>query len=226
MLLAKTNELERNVGVDLLRGLSILFVVLLHINIHFALSDSFLKAWLPAKLFNVFFWSGYHGVVVFFVISGYLITASSIKRWQSLDRIEVKTCYLIRAARILPLLLVLVLLLSLLHLLGVSGFTLNTNSVSLGQAVFSVLTFHMNWLQINVGYLPANWDVLWSISIEEMFYVFFPLLCFVVRRERLLILLLLIFFFSHHGHALDCFPAMNWEIATIWPILMPWPRAV
>jgi peptidoglycan/LPS O-acetylase OafA/YrhL len=47
----------------------------------------------------------------------------------------------------------------------------------------AALTFHINWLEIKVGYLPASWDILWSLSIEEVFYFFFPVLCFFCRKE-------------------------------------------
>jgi peptidoglycan/LPS O-acetylase OafA/YrhL len=37
--------------------------------------------------------------------------------------------------------------------------------------------------------LPANWDVLWSLSIEELFYVMFPLLCWLLPRPLLMLAL-------------------------------------
>src|SRR5262249_35901124 len=52
------------------------------------------------------------------------------------------------------------------------------------------LTFHVNWLEGHHGYLPAAWDVLWSLSVEEVFYIFFPLLCLWTRRPWILITLL------------------------------------
>jgi peptidoglycan/LPS O-acetylase OafA/YrhL len=60
----------------------------------------------------------------------------------------------------------------------------------LPRALFAALTFHINWLEARTGYLPANWDVLWSLSVEEVFYVFFPLLCTLVRKQAMLIGLL------------------------------------
>jgi peptidoglycan/LPS O-acetylase OafA/YrhL len=55
---------------------------------------------------------------------------------------------------------------------------------TLGGAVFAAITLHINWLESVHGYLPANWDVLWSLSVEEMFYLFFPLLCRWTRGPR------------------------------------------
>jgi peptidoglycan/LPS O-acetylase OafA/YrhL len=46
------------------------------------------------------------------------------------------------------------------------------------------LTFHVNELEIHRGYLPGNWDILWSLSIEEMFYLFFPLACLLLSGKR------------------------------------------
>ncbi len=40
------------------------------------------------------------------------------------------------------------------------------------------------------GYLPGNWDVLWSLSIEEVFYIGFPLACLLTRRRWVLVPLL------------------------------------
>ncbi|SMG36187.1 Peptidoglycan/LPS O-acetylase OafA/YrhL, contains acyltransferase and SGNH-hydrolase domains [Marivirga sericea] len=174
---------KRNIGIDVLRGLSILAVILLHLNIHFGISNTFLKELLPAKLFSLLFWSGFYGVVVFFTLSGYLITNSIIRKWTSLSKIDIKMFYWQRFSRIIPLLTVLLLVLSILHVLDVQGFVINADQTSLGRAIFSALTFHINWLEIQVGYLPANWDVLWSISIEETFYLFFPIICLFLKKE-------------------------------------------
>ena len=51
----------------------------------------------------------------------------------------------------------------------------------------------MNVLEARRGYLPGNWDILWSLSVEEMFYLFFPLVCFLLARGKLLVVLLLSF---------------------------------
>lgn len=48
-------------------------------------------------------------------------------------------------------------------------------------------------MQIQVGYLPANWDVLWSLSIEEFFYFGFPIICLLIKKEWHFIALISIF---------------------------------
>ncbi|MFK7954074.1 MAG: acyltransferase family protein [Ekhidna sp.] len=186
-------ENRRNIGVDVLRGISILLVILLHINIHFGLKNSYLGTELPSKLFSFLFWNGFYGVVIFFTLSGYLITTSILRRSQSLSEINLKQFYWFRFSRIMPLLIALLVVLSVLHLTGVSGYVINLNKTSLLRAIFSVLTFHFNWLEIQVGYLPANWDVLWSISIEECFYLVFPIVCLALKKDWQFVFILLLF---------------------------------
>jgi peptidoglycan/LPS O-acetylase OafA/YrhL len=94
------------------------------------------------------------------------------------------TFYRIRFARIAPLLLLLLAVLSLLHLLHAGLFRINPSRATLPRALLAALTFHINWFEAVHGYLPANWDVLWSLSIEEMFYLFFPLVCLLLLRWR------------------------------------------
>ena len=186
---------KRNIGIDVLRGLSILAVILLHLNIHFGFSNTFLKEVLPPKLFSLLFWSGFYGVVVFFTLSGYLITSSILNKWGTLSKIDVKRFYWLRFSRIIPLLVALLLVLSILHLAEIEGFVINPEQTSLIRAIFSALTFHINWLEIQVGYLPANWDILWSISIEETFYLFFPIICLFLKKEWQFAIVLVLFLF-------------------------------
>lgn len=183
----------RNIGIDILRGLSILAVILLHLNIHLDYADSFLGDIFPRPIFNLIFRSGYYGVIVFFTLSGYLITSSILKKWGALSKIEIGKFYWFRFSRIMPLLVLLLAVLTVLHLGGIKGFVINPERTSLARSIFAALTFHVNWLEYKVGYLPANWDVLWSISIEESFYLFFPIVCLLAKKRWQLISLLLVF---------------------------------
>jgi len=176
-------NIKHNHGIDLFRGLAILSVILLHINTRIPFSDTLLGSLLPKAIYKIIFWSGYYGVCIFFVISGFLITNSSLSKWGTLPKVSLQGFYEMRLARIMPILIALLLILSLLHVFGVSGFVINPTQTSLGRSIFAALTFHINWLEIKVGYLPASWDILWSLSIEEVFYFFFPILCFVCRKE-------------------------------------------
>ena len=151
-------------GVDVLRGLCVLQVTLHHIQLRFRLNDYPVENALPEMLNQVLFSSGYYAVIMFFVISGFLITRLSIVRWGSLGQFPVGRFYRMRAARILPCLWALILVMSTLHVAGASGFVINPERASLGEAVWAALTFHVNWLEGHRGYLPGCWDILWSLS--------------------------------------------------------------
>jgi len=169
-------------GVDLLRGLAILTVLLNHVNMRLFLAKIPYTAGLPHQLVSSLFWSGQRGVQIFFAASGFLITSTSIRRWGSLSRVETGAFYRMRFARIAPLLIALLLILSLLHTVGLKDFVVSEETGGLGRALLAALTFHVNWLEATRGYLPGNWDILWSLSVEEMFYLFFPLACRLPRR--------------------------------------------
>jgi peptidoglycan/LPS O-acetylase OafA/YrhL len=68
-------------GVDLLRGLSILFVLMNHVNMRLLFAHVPYTQGLPSQLVDSLVWNGQFGVQMFFVISGYLITSTSIRRW-------------------------------------------------------------------------------------------------------------------------------------------------
>ena len=179
-------------GIDLLRGISIIAVVVHHINIHMGASESVLAKALPRQLAATLFWNGANGVTVFFAISGFLITTMAIRRWGALSQVRIADFYRLRFARIVPLLIALLVILSVLDLAHVSGFIIKAHT-SLPRALLAAATFHINWLESQRGYLPANWDVLWSLSVEEVFYLFFPLICILTRARAPLIALLMAF---------------------------------
>jgi peptidoglycan/LPS O-acetylase OafA/YrhL len=181
----KPDHGDRSPGIDVIRGLAVIFVVLHHVHLRFQINRYDVANLVPRSVERVVFWSGYYSVITFFVISGFLITGLSLKRWGSLEQIDVAHFYRLRAARILPCLLLLLAVLSMLHVLGFSDYAIKPERASLGRVLLAALTFHFNYLEGHRGYFPANWDVLWSLSVEEMFYLGFPFLCWAVRRERL-----------------------------------------
>lgn len=180
-------------GIDLLRGLAILYVLLNHVNIRLLGAHVPYTEGIPHSVVNALVWKGQAGVQMFFAISGFLITSISLRRWGSLGRIKLYDFYKLRFARIAPLLLLLLFVLSILHYAGFSHFVIPAKRSSLPRALFSALTFHLNWLEAHRGYLPANWDVLWSLSIEEMFYLFFPIVCLLFGDKKKFIALLFVF---------------------------------
>jgi peptidoglycan/LPS O-acetylase OafA/YrhL len=181
----------RSAGIDGLRGLSVLAVILLHIWIRIPFAQNPLGAAFPPWLTSVVFRSGFYGVMTFFVISGFLITTISLERWKSLPRIPVAAFYRLRFARIGPCLLLLLAVLSALHVAGVPGFVIDPATATLPSALLATLTFRINVFQADHGMLPAAWDVLWTLSIEEMFYLLFPLVCRVARSEFVIVVVLL-----------------------------------
>jgi peptidoglycan/LPS O-acetylase OafA/YrhL len=172
-------------GIDLLRGLSIFFVIMNHINIRLLGADVPYTELLPAQLVHFLVWNAQLGVQMFFAISGFLITSITMRRWGSLPHISLRGFYIFRFARIAPLLLLLLAVLCTLHFSEVRNYVVTAETGGLGRALLAVLTFHVNELEIHRGYLPGNWDILWSLSIEEMFYLFFPLACLLLGGKRL-----------------------------------------
>jgi peptidoglycan/LPS O-acetylase OafA/YrhL len=74
-------------NIDLLRGLAILGVILLHIGIYCNVIQHPIGKARPAWLFHVLFYNGGNGVSAFFAISGFLITYISIRRFRSLRQV-------------------------------------------------------------------------------------------------------------------------------------------
>ena len=193
---AKSVRIDRGTRIgqiDVLRGLSILAVVFFHINLRLRLSETPIGEKLPKVLLTGILGNGHNGVIIFFAVSGFLITTTCMRRWGSLAQISLRQFYFLRFARIAPMLLALLVVLSGLHLLHIRFFTLDPQRSSLPRALFAALTFHVNWLESRHGYLPANWDVLWSLSNEEVFYLGLPFLCRLVKNRLGIVLMLLTF---------------------------------
>jgi len=182
---------ERNPGIDLVRGIAIIFVVIHHMSLRIPLAKTSLSAVLPHQLLQGLSWDGYEAVFVFFVVSGFLITRNLLTRWTALCRLNPRIFYARRAARIMPCLLVLVAALSALDLLHAPNYVILKPGQSLPGAIFAALALHLNWYEGRTGYLPGGWDVLWSLSIEEVFYLGFPLVCLTIGRYRNYLIILL-----------------------------------
>lgn len=176
--------------IDSLRGLSILFVLIYHWGQEYgAESYPIIHGNLPVWLDRVLFESGYFGVRIFFVISGFLITWTTIQRFGSLKNIRPADFYIIRLARIGPPLLALVGLLTWLGLISFPYMGTGMPNDSVGEAALHALTFRMNVLLTDAGSLSPQWAVLWSLAIEGAFYLLFPLLCLLLPRPALLAVL-------------------------------------
>lgn len=131
------------------------------------------------------FSGGYIGVDVFFVISGYLITSVILNRTQD-NSFSLQDFYLRRIRRILP-----ALLFTLSICLPVAYWIMLPNElVDFGKAAVGAVFFYSNvvlWRQ--GGYFDLTSDLrpllhLWSLAVEEQFYLGFPLVLLICRRLR------------------------------------------
>ncbi len=180
-------------GVDLLRGLAIFFVLMNHVNVRLLISKIPYAAGLPRQLIGSLVWNGQDGVQIFFAVSGFLITSTALRRWRKLSQVSLRGFYLTRFARIAPLLILLLAVLTTLHFGRFQDFIVPAKTGGISRALLAALTLHLNVLEAHHGYLPGNWDILWSLSVEEMFYLFFPIVSRLFARGKLLVLLLAIF---------------------------------
>jgi peptidoglycan/LPS O-acetylase OafA/YrhL len=115
--------------------------------------------------------NGYAGVMIFFALSGYLITTHLVWEFDATGRISLGDFYLRRAFRILPPVFLYLAALGALSILGIIGFD--------WQSFCAALFFYAN-------YADHTWAVghFWSLSVEEHFYLLWPLLlvAFGVRK--------------------------------------------
>lgn len=199
----------RSSRIDVLRGLSIVLVLLHHFNIAYTLKDTALSGLFGWPVVHAICRNGNYAVTMFFVVSGFLITSNAERRWGGLSRVRIATFYRFRAARILPCLLLLLILVNALAAMRIGIFE---NTPEFGGPVpfwivdLASLTFWMNVLMGHSGWLNYVLCVQWSLSIEEVFYLWFPLLCLFLRRDVLLLLAWGVFILigpiwraAHHG---------------------------
>ncbi len=158
-------------GLDGIRALAVIAVILYH-------------AGVPGMR------GGFVGVDLFFVVSGYLVTALLQRELDRTGRIRFGAFVRRRARRLVPALL--------LMLTVVSAATLALGrdlSVGLRSQLLGAFTFSSNWMQIAKGtsYVsqaePAVLTHLWSLAVEEQFYLVWPAVCVLLlatikRRQR------------------------------------------
>lgn len=157
-------------GFDGVRAIAALMVVAFHFGgVHFA----FLSGWL--------------GVHLFFVLSGFLITTLLLREEDRSGKVSLANFYIRRAFRILPAYYV---------ALGATAAYLVAIGAAAGAGVFRSLPYYASFLPefAPTGYFGHSW----TLGIEQKFYLLWPILGFTlllhVRREtvwRLVILLAL-----------------------------------
>jgi peptidoglycan/LPS O-acetylase OafA/YrhL len=200
---------HRNPRIDILRGVAILMVMILHFSDTYRLwhTSPLQTAFGGPAVFAVIGWSNF-GVALFFVISGYLITTNALNRYGALCHIPLRSFYVQRLARLEPLLLIALAIIVTLGLFGLAPFKQpdkSTADILLGA--FSVLTFWHNILMQRLGYFHYCLNIYWSLSVEDMFYLIFPIACILLRKTWLIAALCLIliaiapWYRAHHMHS-------------------------
>jgi peptidoglycan/LPS O-acetylase OafA/YrhL len=129
--------------------------------------------------------AGFMGVDIFFVISGFLMTAIIVKGLEN-QNFSIFKFYMTRARRILPVLMVLILV-----LLTLGWFWLTSSDYkSLGQQSTSALLFMSNYLYFDqAGYFDRSshekWLLhTWSLAVEAQFYLLYPLVLVTLWKIR------------------------------------------
>jgi peptidoglycan/LPS O-acetylase OafA/YrhL len=154
-------------SLDGMRALSILLVLFAH-----AATTQGAPLWMDKPAFVSL---GNVGVRFFFLISGFLITTLLLRELEAKGRIDLKAFFVRRAYRILPALLVYIGVIWLLYLAGVLDLRYRVLSQQTSDSAIPDL---LHALSFTVNYQhDYNWyfNHLWSLSVEEQFYLLWPL---------------------------------------------------
>lgn len=180
-------EIKRDLYIDSLRGVAIILVL----GTHGCSLLNVLFPFLSLEKLNNLLSSGYYGVVIFFTLSGFLITRNTLQRYGRISKIKMYEFYSMRIGRIFPPLLLFITIMFLLGYFQIGKFTPPNLSMLVG-AVYNAIIFQYNnyYFQANVPGM-IHWSPLWSLSIEETFYLLYPIACILSRRTIIFILLLL-----------------------------------
>jgi len=124
---------------------------------------------------------GGFGVTVFFFLSGYLITTLLLKEFTTKNHLDIKNFYIRRFLRLTPPLLV---TLTIIYFCVITG-------VSDGGVTFSGLTSQLLYFANYYGIyfqqnnsIPAGTGILWSLAVEEHFYLIYPVILIFCLRLR------------------------------------------
>jgi peptidoglycan/LPS O-acetylase OafA/YrhL len=153
------NRLPYMPGIDALRAIAVLAVFFYHVNP---------GGWMPG---------GFLGVDVFFVISGYLITALLLSEYRRSGHLNVVRFWLRRARRLLPAVAVMIAVTLVIAAIFIPG-----DVPSLRGDALASLFYVNNWHLVitDQSYFeqfarPSLFIHLWSLSVEEQFYLLWPL---------------------------------------------------
>lgn len=147
-------------GLDVIRGIAIALVLLRH-------------SW-PA----VFAGAGIVGVVMFFTLSGYLITSMLQRELASTGRVSFSRFALARAMRLLPALALMLLVFAFVE----SVFNPLGDRSTVGPSVAAALLYLRDF-PLPFSTSPAI-NTLWTLAVEEQFYLFWPIILVTALRHR------------------------------------------
>src|SRR3954451_21275314 len=146
-------------GIDALRAIAVLAVFFYHVG----------AGWMPG---------GFLGVDVFFVISGYLITALLLSEFRKRDHVSVVAFWLRRARRLLPAVAVMIAVTLILAALLIPSDVARLRGDGLASLFYvnnwHLIFTHQSYFQ-SFG-RPSLFRHLWSLSVEEQFCLLWPLL--------------------------------------------------
>jgi peptidoglycan/LPS O-acetylase OafA/YrhL len=141
-------------ALDGLRGIAVLAVVATHSKLAIG-------------------WAGDIGVDIFFVLSGFLITSLLIEEWNTFHSISLRRFYARRALRLLPALMAVIAVFVIWH------WVVNSRAVAARTALdgLNALFYSTNWMLALGLRQPVHvFAHTWTLSIEEQFYLSWPLL--------------------------------------------------
>jgi peptidoglycan/LPS O-acetylase OafA/YrhL len=120
------------------------------------------------------------GVTIFFFLSGYLITTLLKKEYAGNGSISIKDFYLRRIYRLIPSLLITLLV---AHILVHLGLLQGGSTIKGALAQIFYMSNYLDVFGITIRDVPAGTVVLWSLAVEEHFYIFYPV-CFLLLSRR------------------------------------------
>lgn len=205
--------------IDGLRFLAILMVVLFHLNGAVVGRNQFDVSYLHSPYFFLigdFLNTGSKGVLLFFTISGFIITLPFAKHFLNKEKaVNIKSYFFRRVTRIEPPYLINTIV-CFLYLVFRSTYKLSELGPSLVAALFYLNNnFHLGAVHIN--------SVAWSLEVEVQFYIIAPLLCymFVLNKtvRRALLLSLIIYFPFFHAPFLSPFSVYQPTVKTLYSFI-------
>ena len=155
-------------GLDGLRGLAVLAVLLFHGGV----------SWVQG---------GFLGVSLFFTISGFLITSLLLSEHRANGDIRLSSFWARRARRLLPASLVALVLATLTIGIVLPVADRSAAAIDVRAALANIANWRFIWADqpyLESGKVPSPVQHYWSLSIEEQFYLVFPLAAAMVLRWR------------------------------------------